>query len=232
MTLVCGCGVDAQRGRSATPDITGTWERSFDEEPDQDADAPPGGPFVLKEPYARAYQELKQRQAEADAAGAPLVDASTRCLPQGMPTIMEAVFPIQILQNPGQVVILAEFLTQTRRIWLDAKMPPRDEMSPSYYGYSAGHWEGDTLVVETTGIRTDVLFFDVPHTQDMRVTERIRLTAPETLEAKIVIDDPQVLKQPYTFTLRYEKSAYKIQEYSCDDNQIVVDDEGKAHFKL
>jgi hypothetical protein len=232
--LVGACHGDSPSTTAPTADIGGTWERYpedwFGEDPDHPP--PPGGAFDLKEPYASAYKALQEKKAAADAAGAPIVNASTRCLPEGMPTIMAAIYPIQILQNPGQVTVLAEFLTQTRRIWLDEQMPPLDSLSPSYNGYSVGHWQGDTLVVETTGIRTDALFFDVPHTENMRITERIRRTAPDRLENAVVIEDPQILNQPYRFTFEYKQSSYKIMEYNCDDNQIIVDDQGKTHLKL
>lgn len=235
LSLVCACQRDSQQTTPAEPDITGTWERYPDDWAGEDPDnpPPPGGAFDLKEPYGSRYHALLQKKAAADAAGAPIVNASTRCLPEGMPTIMGAIYPIQILQNPGQVTVLAEFLTQTRRIWLDEKMPPLEDLSPSYNGYSAGHWEGDTLVVETAGIRTDTLFFDVPHTENMRITERIRRTAPNRLENRIVIEDPQILNKPYRFTFEYNKRPdYKITEYFCDNNQTGVDKEGKTYLKL
>jgi hypothetical protein len=235
--LLSGChatssGVD--RKIRLPPDISGTWERYPDDWAGKDADnpQPPAGPFDLKEPYAKAYADLQKRKAAADLAGTPIATASTRCLPEGMPTIMEGTYPIQIVQTAGQVIVLAEFLTQTRRIWLDEKMPPADEISPSYYGHSVGRWEGDALVVETAGIRTDVTFHGTPHTADMRLTERIRKTAPDMLEDRVTIYDPMVFKKPYSFTLAYKKSNYKINEYVCDNNQIIIDAKGGSHLNL
>jgi len=232
LTLVSACHVDKQQAMPAAQDISGTWEAHYEADFDPDHPPPPGGPFDIKEPYATAYKKLKEKQAQADAAGTPLVNASVQCRPEGMPVIMRATYPIQILQTPGQVTVLAEFLTQTRRIWLDEKMPARDDISPSYNGHSVGHWEGDTLVIETIGIRTDVTFFDVPHTENMKLTERIKRVSPDMLEDHIVIDDPQILNKPYVFSYRYKKSDYKIGEYICDDNQIVIDKEGGTHLNL
>jgi len=218
----------------ARPDISGTWER-YPEDwagPDPDNPIPPNGPFKLNEPYAKAYDDLQKRKAAANLAGTPLANASTRCLPEGMPTIMEAIYPIQIVQTKGQVIVLAEFLTQTRRIWLDDSMPPADEISPSYYGHSVGHWEGDTLVVETLGIRPDVTYYGIPHTPDLRLTERIRKTDSDTLEDHVTIDDPTVFAEPYSFTLTYKKSDYRISEYICENNQIEVDEDGGSHLNL
>ncbi|WP_417613417.1 hypothetical protein [Parasphingorhabdus sp.] len=218
----------------AKPDISGTWER-YPEDwagPDPDNPIPPNGPFKLNEPYAKAYDDLQKRKAAANLAGTPLANASTRCLPEGMPTIMEAIYPIQIVQTEGQVIVLAEFLTQTRRIWLDDSMPPADEISPSYYGHSVGQWVDDTLVVETVGIQPDVTYYGIPHTPDLRLTERIRKTDSDTLEDHVTIDDPTIFAEPYSFTLTYKKSDYRISEYICENNQIEVDEEGGSHLNL
>ena len=215
---------------SETPNISGTWERYPDPYTGdffEDRPPLPGGEPDLKEPYATQYRALIAKLKAAAAAGKPLLNASTRCLPEGMPTIMGAVYAIEILQTPGQVTVLAEFLTQTRRIYLDAKMPPLEDISPTYNGYAVGHWEGDTLVVETRAVREDVKFNDFPRSADMKITERIRLTAPDLLEDKIVIDDPKVLNKPYAFTFGYKKSDYRIMEYICDNNHNLRED-GKS----
>jgi len=209
------------------PNISGTWERYPDPYTGdffEDRPPLPGGEPDLKEPYATEYKAIVAKQKAAAAAGKPLLNASTRCLPEGMPTIMGAVYAIEILQTPGQVTILAEFLTQTRRIYLDSKMPPLEDLSPSYNGHSVGRWEGDTLVVETRGVREDVQFNDFPHSADMKITERIRLAGPDLLENKIVIEDPKILNKPYAFTFGYKKSDYRIMEYICDNNHNLRND--------
>ncbi|WP_206364534.1 hypothetical protein [Sphingomonas pokkalii] len=220
------------------PDIMGTWEiypdpfagdaNTFVELP-----VPNGGP-KLKEPYATQW---KAKRAERDAklkAGTPLVDPSTQCAPEGMPMIMGAIFPLQILQTPGQVTVLAEFLTQTRRILFNKPMPPFDEVSPSYYGYSVGKWEGDTLVVTTRGVREDTQFFEIPHSKQMEITERIRLTAPGMMEDQITITDPVMLAEPYHFTYGYKRNdEYEIVEYICDrvDPLFKVNPDGTVSMK-
>src|SRR6185295_17911332 len=102
----------------ATPDFSGTWERypdpyaAFANSPFADEPPPPAGGPQLKEPYASRYKKLQQRREEAKQKGQQLADASTRCMPEGMPTIMAGVYPIEIVQTPRQIVVLAEFLTQ------------------------------------------------------------------------------------------------------------------------
>jgi hypothetical protein len=229
----------AQAASCATPDFSGTWERfpdpyaEFENTPFADDPPPPAGGPKLKEPYASAYKELNRRKAEADKKGKPLLDPSTQCLNEGVPTIMAAVYPIEILQTPRQLVVLAEFLTQTRRIYLNEKMPPSDEISPGYNGYSVGHWQGETLVVQTTGVREDVKFVQAPHSAQMKVTERLRLTAPDRLENQITIEDPAVLAKPYVFTFGYKRNpGYRIMEYICDNNRNSYDADGGVSLEV
>ncbi|UVL81439.1 hypothetical protein LOY35_14445 [Pseudomonas sp. B21-028] len=223
-----------KQGAARAPDISGTWERTPDDWFGENPDDPvhPGGPMDLKEPYASEYAELKKKEAAANEAGTPLATTSARCLPEGMPVLMAALFPIQIIYDDKQVVVLGEYLQQVRRILLNEAMPPKEKLDPTYQGHSRGHWEGDTLVVETLGVRTDdVAFYGVPHSKDMKITERLRLTAPNHLEDQVLIEDPQVLNTPYRFTFEYKRSDYRIQEYVCENNQIVIDSEGKTSLR-
>lgn len=226
----------ASQKHSATirPDISGTWERTPDDWFGENPDDPvhPGGPMDLKAPYDTEYAKLKKKEAVANAAGTPIATTSSKCLPEGMPTMMAALFPIQIIRDDKQVIILGEYLQQVRRILLNQAMPPTDKLDPLYQGHSRGHWEGDTLVVETQRVRTDVRFYDVPHGPAMKITERIRLRGPDHLENQVLIEDPQVLNTPYRFTFEYKRSNYAIQEYVCENNQIVIDSEGKASLSL
>ena len=230
---------DRQAGASASePAITGIWELYPDpfggsENTVIELTAPEGGPR-LKEPYATQWKQRVARREAALKAGTPLADRSTLCLPEGMPLIMGAIFPIQILQNPGQVTVLAEFLTQTRRIHLDKAMPPLDDIPPYYYGYSVGRWEGDTLVVTTAGIREDTEFYDIPHSREMKITERIRLTEPGYMENRITIEDPVMLAEPYRFTYGYKRNdTYEINEYFCtaSDQLIELNADGTVSMK-
>lgn len=227
----------AHAGMGATPDFSGTWVRypdpyeglgQFPEDP-----PPPDGGPKLREPYASAYKKLNQRKAAALKAGKPLATPSTLCLPEGMPTIMAAVEPIEILQTPRQIVVLAEFLTQTRRIYINEKMPALEDISPGYNGYSVAHWEGDTLVVRTIGVREDVMFYAIPHSSQMKITERLRLTAPGLLENRITIEDPTILAKPYAFTFGYKRDPeYRIAEYICDNNRNRFDADGGVSLEV
>lgn len=233
----------ATTATAATPDLSGMWERypplSYPapngEEVFAIVDGPPlpSGEPQLREPYASAYKDSQEKKRAASERGTPMVNSSTQCLPQGVPTIMIAILPIEILQTRKQLVMLAEFLTQTRRIYLNEKMPPLDEISPSYNGHSVGRWEGNTLVVETRGVREDVQFLDFPHSADMKVTERLRLTAPDMLDVQISLEDAAVLEKPYVFTFKFKKRPdYRIAEFICDNNRYSLDGEGGVILDL
>ncbi|MEO8721936.1 MAG: hypothetical protein ABI395_00205 [Sphingobium sp.] len=211
------------------PDFSGIWDRFPDPyEGGLDYPAPPGGPPPLLEPYLSQYNATIKKRDETLKRGELVDDPSTRCLPEGMPTIMGGIYAIEFVQSPKQVVVLAEFLTQTRRIYIDEAMPPVDEIFPSYNGYSVAHWEGDTLAVETRGVRDSVPFLSMPHSADMVLTERIRLTAPDRLEDQITITDPKVFAKPYTFIFGYQRlEKYKIQENICDNNRYTLNKAGE-----
>ena len=100
-----------------------------------------------------------------------------------MPAMMGATFPMEILQSKGQVTIIEEAFTQIRRILLDRPQKAVDDVEPGFYGHSVGHWDGGVLIVDTVGVRENVLYQNVPHSKDMRIKERISLGANATLEA-------------------------------------------------
>lgn len=222
----------------AEPNITGVWERypsPFENGGDDETKLmpPPGKGPDLKEPYASQWEALRNKRQAALTAGTPLVDASTRCLPEGTPGIMEGIYPIQILQTPGQITVLAELFMQTRRIYLDAPFPAPDDLAPSYYGFSSGHWDGEVLVIKTRGVQKDLQFYDIPHSDAMTVTERYRLTAPDMLRLDVSVDDPEYLKAPYTFTWLYKRNhEYRIPEYVCDHRLDVINPDGTVSMGL
>jgi len=220
---------------SAKPvNISGVWERYPDPYAGGiDYPPPPGGEPDMKEPYASMYKATLKKRDEAMARGEPLLDASTRCVPEGMPNMMAGTYAIEIVQVPEKVVVIAEFLSQIRRIFIGDTLPPIDDISPSYSGTSAAKWQGNTLVVHTAGIREDVLFMNMPHSKNMKITERIRLTAPDMLEDHVTIDDPDVLNKPYVFTYGYRRDkGYRVVEYICDNNRYKADDKGEAVLKV
>jgi hypothetical protein len=146
------------------------------------------------------------------------------CMPGGFPGMMGPVFPIEVLQSPGQVTIIAEAFAQVRRIYLNEKQLPIEDAEPLFWGHSVGHWEGNTLVVNTVGLKDSVRMSGVPHSPNMRIDERISVTSADTWEDQITITDPAYLTKPWTWTYKYNRRKdYKINEYVCEDNRLYLD---------
>ncbi len=158
-------------------DITGQWQRypvytlGFTDPKDDpnkkmrtEPHVPPRmGPPPLKPVYMKEYEAMQKKEAEARAAGKPLNSQVVNCLPEGMPTMMGPTFPMEILQTRGMITIIEEAYTQVRHIYLDQNLPPFEEIDPSFYGTSVGHWENGVLKVTTMGIKENVKLRGVPH---------------------------------------------------------------------
>jgi hypothetical protein len=199
--------------------------------------APPAtSPLVLKPEYATPYEARRAAEAEANQRGEQLANSSAQCIPYGMPTMMQvALYPIEIIQTPKQVTIISEAFSEVRRVYLDRPQAKLDEVPPGYYGRSVGHWEADALVVDTLGIKPTVGGYrGMPHSEQMRIGERIRLLSPDILHDQITITDPVTLDKPVTYTLAYKRMApdYEMVEFVCDNNREYVDEKGVVRLKL
>jgi hypothetical protein len=228
-------GARAQTKPTAqVPGITGSWERHGRGSGPRDATIPPPAPQAqLKPEYQKQWQERVQAVREADAKGEPLANNYTDCLPDGMPTMMGAMFPMEILQSRGQVTVIEEAFTQVRRILMDRPQKSFDEVEPGFYGHSVGRWEGDTLVVDTIGIKESVRFQNMPHSPQMRIRERMRLVTPNVLWNEITIEDPVMLEKPHTYTVAYRRMPnYTLLEYVCEDNREYADEKGRQKIRV
>jgi hypothetical protein len=214
------------------PDWGGVWEPAMFARSGA-APAPPPNPPKLTARYAAqyaAYQEVNRK-----TPGINFVTPVANCVPSGVPGSMQQPYPIEFLFTPGRVTIIIETYSVVRRIYTDGSPLP-DMPDPSYQGSSIGHWEGDTLIVETTAIlpETSPIIGILGHSDKMRVTERIRLADPDTLEIRTTVQDPAVFTEPYTTTMSYARHRdWKIMEYVCaQNNHDFVDEHGKAGFRL
>jgi hypothetical protein len=227
-TALIPMALSAQQTSTAIPDISGSWERA------RDASIPAGqGQPPLKPQYLKEWQARNQATREASSKGEPLADRATACLPEGMPAMMGATFPIEILQSKGQVTIIEEAFTQVRRILLDQPQKAIDDVEPGFYGHSVGHWEGGVLVVDTVGVRENVLYQNAPHSKDMRIKERISLGANGILRNDVTIEDPVTLEKPWTFSFGYRRMPnYTLLEYICEDNREYADDKGLQQIHI
>jgi hypothetical protein len=178
----------------------------------------------LKPDLLAKWKEEQARNAELTRQGLPPVTSGMACLPEGMPGMMQGTFPLEVLETPGQVTIIEEAFTQVRRIYLDEKPLAPEDAEPRFSGHSVGRWEGNTLVVQTVGVKDYVRLRNTPHSMNMRITERIRLINDDFMENQVTIEDPEFLTKPWTWTWMYKRwRGYKIQEYVCEDNRYFVD---------
>lgn len=220
----------------STPNLTGAWVPIGGARGAAPGVAPPPAtPLVLKPEFRSKYEAQRAADAEATKRGDPPPSAAVLCTPYGMPRMLSiASYPMEILQTPGQVTMITEAFSEVRRIYLDQKQLPIDEVPPGYYGHSVGRWEKDTLVVDTVGIKESVAGYqNMPHSDRMRITERIRIVAPDVLHDQVTIEDPVVLEKPVTYTHAYRKMAdYKMVEFVCENNREYIDAQGKVRMKL
>jgi hypothetical protein len=216
--------VGAGAARAAPPDhpaLTGAWDRYSSAAPDPRVTAvAPVPPPPLKPAYLTDWLAQQQAARDADARGQPLYGDYAQCLPDGMPAMMMAMFPMEVLQTPGQITIIEEAYNQVRRIYLDEKQIPIDDAEPGFWGHSVGHWQGDVLLVNTVGIKEEVHFRGAPHSPNMQIDERIRMLSRDIFEDQVTVTDPQYLTGPWKFTWKYRrKPGYKILEYVCEANR-------------
>jgi hypothetical protein len=136
--------------------------------------------------------------------------------------------PIQILETPGQITILFESLTTFRIIRMNEAHPA--DPDPTFFGNSVGHWEGDTLLVDTVALKEVTTIDDVvPHSDELHVTERFRRTGPATMEILETIDDPRTFTKPYTYRFSFKRvPGQKLKEFICENNRNAPDAEGRT----
>lgn len=133
------------------------------------------------------------------SAGKPGYDDPTyHCDPPGLPRVALGQAPFEIIQIPGRILVLYEDFYARRTIWMDGRTVPKDP-DPTWYGYSVGRWEGDTLVVDTVGFN-DRSWLDGgghPHSDAMQVVERYRRVDRDTLELNMTINDSKAYTKPW-----------------------------------
>jgi hypothetical protein len=178
--------------------------------------------------------DLLEKRVQASESGRVFASMKSQCLPPGMPAMMfPAGSPLQILENPGQVTILAEEPNFFRIIRLNRKHP--DDPDPTILGNSVGHWEGDTLIVDTIGLseKTTIDPAGMPQSESLHVVERFRRTDRNTLEDLITIDDPKVFTAPWTTVTHFRlQPDREVMEYFCENNRNLVDKNGQIGTQL
>ena len=172
----------------------------------------PGG--LPYQPWAA--EAVKQRKAQNGRD-----DPTSWCLPLGVPRLLVDPEYRKIVQVPGLLVILNERNAGYRQIFTDGRPLPEDPQ-PSWNGYSTGKWEGDTLVVRTSGFR-DGMWLDrigSPMTDAANLTERFRRVNYGTLEIEVTMDDPKAYTKPWTVKVtEFIVVNTELMDYICAENE-------------
>jgi hypothetical protein len=195
----------APRMPDGKPDLSGVWE------PDGAAAAETSKAMETLKPQPWADALSKKREEELDRDSPAVL-----CLPPGP---MVGLGIGKIAQTPSLLLMLFNG-TGYREIFLDGRELPKDP-NPDWMGYSVGHWEGDTLVIESAGFN-DRTWIDTqghPHTEALRVTERLRRPDFGHLELRETLIDPGALLEPWTVPVKFELNDIQPLEYVCNENE-------------
>ena len=167
------------------------------------------------------FNEAKPSQGPRGVSLKETTDMVYQCYSPGMPYIYLQVFPMQIVETPNEVIELFEYDHSVRHIYLDRSTHP-DNLTPTYMGDSIGHWEGDTLVVDTVGLNDKRWLDRVGHptSDQMHIIEHIRRTDPNTLQIDLTFDDPKSYTKSWSATMKWGlHPTWHIMEDMCMDNK-------------
>ena len=175
----------------------------------------PNAPLLTPEYMAKWEATRKSRMS-----GSSESDLTAKCFPPGMPAMMNMAYGMEVMQSRDKITFFSELNDAMRRIYLDGRKPAQKILDdPTYAGYSTGHWEGDTLVVDTVALRDNTYIEGFsPHSDQMTVKERIRLAAPDLLEDRITVTDPKALTKPWETVKTYRKAKPgndELREFAC-----------------
>jgi len=218
----------APRTPDGKPDLSGLWGTEDNTYPlNITADLKP----EEVRPWAQEVYKKRLDDLDKDTPG-------TRCLPGGPTEILGGQY--RIIQSPNVTGILYASGAY-RQIFTDGRDLPKDP-NPTWWGYSVGHWEGDTLVIQSAGFndRTWLDFVGHPHTEDLRVTERFHRRDFGHMQLEVTMDDPKTFTRPISISLgvNYVPDTEML-EYVCNENErdsahLVgkASDDVKGHVKV
>jgi hypothetical protein len=170
-----------------------------------------------------AVEQMRKANEEVLAGKVPFRPRES-CYPAGVPgfLVYNLAFYNRFLQTAKQVTIINEGGPELRRVYLN--VPHSARVTPSWYGESVGHYEGnDTMVVDTIGVTTKAFVdnYRTPHTDRMHVVERFKLTANDKLEVLITVDDPGAFTMPWSAIQRFRRvRSGPMEEAICAENNV------------
>jgi hypothetical protein len=201
----------AERPAAGVPNLSGVWVMPSPIRmlKTTDGQAPP----LL--PAARAEYQKRQAALKAD----PKSDPVSNCWMQGVPRLIYAPYPVLIAQEKDRVSLVYETNHTFRIVSLKHPLPKEGpDLDPLWLGYSAGHWDGKTLVVDTIGFndKTWLDYSGLPHGEKLKVQERYTLDGPDRIKGVVTVTDPDTFSHPWStaFTL-VRKPGYELKESVC-----------------
>ncbi len=201
-------------------DLTGTWQHALSRE-NPFRFTPPAGTDLKLTPAAQVHYDAAKKAA---AAGKAYHDDIGACWPAGMPIIMTRVWPIAMVQNPTSIFMISGFMNSVRIIYLDGrKHTDPDVVVRSFNGESIGHWESDTLVIDTRNFVDDHHWIDtgIPASDELRIIERIKMaevdkSGGKALDIEYTLTDPKTFSGEWKMTKRFKRmDDTDINEASC-----------------
>jgi hypothetical protein len=174
----------------------------------------------ILQPWAR--EELKKNNDRILAGGTGYT-RQVSCWPMGVPAfLLYPAQPLYIVQGPKEVLLIAQMDSQVRHVYLG--VPHSESVKPSWYGESVGHYEGDTLVVDTVGMndQTWIDNYRTPHSEKLRVVERFHVVnGGKTLQVDVHVEDPGAFTTPWNTVQRYDRVEQgPLAEFSCAENRF------------
>jgi len=230
-----------RQGQAATPPVAGQQQGQVQQlAPPRRSNADgTGGRAPDAPPLTPEYMSKWQAVSKSRMSGSYEHDYTAHCLPPGMPGMMSMPYGMEVVQSKDKIIFFSEMNDALRRVYLDGRKPSQKVLEdPTFAGYSTGHWEGDTLVIDTVAILHTKSFIEgsgegfSPHSDAMTVRERIRFIEPTLLEDRITVTDPKALTKPWETVKTYRKllpgsGRDEVRESACPEGLSEVQGIGK-----
>jgi len=228
----------APRASNGKPDLSGVWQAAFTPPGEierlfgdvfKEYVVPGDDPRLFSKYFLNILADFKPEDAPMRPEAIALMrghtnleSPSTRCAPQGIPRgDLDNYLPFKIIQTPGVIAVLYEESNTYRQIYTDGRKLPKDPQ-PAWMGYSVGHWEGDTLVVDSAGFN-DQGWLDAsghPQSEDLRIRERFYRRDFGHMDVELTIEDPKMYTRAFTVkTTEVLLPDSDVLEYVCTENE-------------
>jgi hypothetical protein len=183
-------------------DLSGVWQKATTlSAGDARWVTPTTDPIPFQE-WTREIREYGSNEQEAGKFRPELNPRISECFPPDPHFLMSNEYPFEIVQSPSRALFLFEWGHWVRQVWLNEELT--DDVDVAWMGNSFGKWDGDTLVIETIAIDDRNSYAGFIHTDEMRITERLRRVDPNTMINTRTFQDPKAYTMPWTDTVVYK----------------------------